>query len=451
MQPNQPSPQDQNQPDEPQPADNTTIQPWDNEPATTPEYEQPQSVVTPQPVTAPDYQQPVEPVQQPQPFAQSEPQSVAYPPVEQQHDTPAPVEPPQVVTTPPNQSYQPEPMQPVTPQQQPSDAVTPAATQPTPEAVPVAPYVPVAASAPAPATKSKKPLFIIGLIIAVALVSGLGVAALAWWTDKNDPQQRLYRAVENHMMTDKIKQVYNQTTTQKDQSMTLTGTSDFSDPGNPKSHVSYELAVKAEGDTVEMAGEAVFLGGDDYYGKVTQLPQVLASAGDLGLDIDQWYHVDNQSFAGRFAFDPTGARTIINTSTGEFPIGNFSQAFREEMMSHIKESSMYEIHSSETVTIDGQKMTHYDLSIDRQTVKELREKIYDAYDIDKKDQAESTIEASERMEIWVSHATDQIVKAQMERDAVSGEGNKDTMVISISYPTDVSVIAKPDNAKAFDL
>lgn len=304
-----------------------------------------------------------------------------------------------------------------------------------------------------PAPKKSHKGLMIGGIIATILVLAAGGSAYAWMQYTNSPQQRLYRALENHMTTSYIQQNYKQDITLAGTAdLSMQSTTDFSDPKAPKSYIEYTQRTN-EKDESDLSGKLIGLNDKEYYANLTKTLNFSGQDSDLAPVTNQWYRVDTDESIGGIIFDPLGALTAVNTSKGEVLVGNFNKDVRQDLMTFIKEHNIYIIKSSEEVAVDGEKMTKYELAINLDRVNELNDKATKALGLPKGTKVNDVKQKDgQTNHLWVSHKSNRIVKAELTRKSLGtkSDGSKatDVSTIDISYPSDVSKIAKPDTAIA---
>lgn len=451
MQPNQPFPPEQ----DPNQNNDTTDTPasWDDAPATQPIAPQQPAVTTSTPT-------PIQPAAAPQPvspdYARYQPQPQPQP---QPPQTPTPMPSP-IQPTPTNEYFQPATpeAQPITqpediqPQEQPTAVDTPAIA-PTPPITPVSvsPFEQQYQQAlqEPPRKKSHTGLIIAGIIAAVLLIGG-SAAGYLWVQDQNDPEKRFYRAIENHLSTAYIQQDYKQIANMGSPIVgTVESSSDFSNPKAPKSQMKYD--IESEVAAFDSTGELTVLEDKEYFAKLTQPRDFEGMDSQYLPAINQWYRVDKGDFAGTMLLDPGSMAAHINTITGEVLVGNFSESMRTDLMKHIKEKSVYTINSSEEVTVDGQKMTRYDIKFNIEALNELNKKAIKALGLPDDDYEDQDTDPDQTNMLWIDNATNRIVKVELTRDSSSieedGKAVKDTSTVTLRYPTSAPQITKPENAK----
>jgi hypothetical protein len=301
----------------------------------------------------------------------------------------------------------------------------------------------------APSPKKSRKGLIIGGIIGLIILIAAGASAYAWMQYANNPQTRLYQALENHMSTNYIQQDYKQeVTVASTNKMTMHSISDFSDPKNPKSYIEY--TQKGNDDNDKLSGTLIKLDDKEYYAKLTKTLNFSGEDSDLAPKTDQWYRVDDSEAIGGILFDPLGSMTAINTSKGETLVGNFNENARKDLMAFIKENNVYTITNSEEVTVEGEKMTKYDLSINADKANKLNDKATELLGLPKGTKVNDVkLSDGQTNQLWVSNKTNHIVKAEVKRPTRGTKTDPkaiDTSTITISYPTDASKITKPSGA-----
>lgn len=253
----------------------------------------------------------------------------------------------------------------------------------------------------------------------------------------------LNQAIENHMKSTYVQQDYaiklNSATVM---TVDIKGSSDFTNVKAPKSFITFGINYP-----VATTGELVLLGDNEKYAKLSQSGIIEMTKSETTPKLNQWYHVDTLDLSDMQLYDPLQLNSIVNTPSGILLIGNFDSAVRNDLMKYIKENQIYTIKNSEDVTVDGQAMTHYDLTIDAEKVSALNLKARTAlnatYDISETRFVQS---ADQTNEIWIDKKTGRIAKILL---TTGNTGEKATNEMKISYPTAAaSTIAKPANAIA---
>ncbi len=311
-------------------------------------------------------------------------------------------------------------------------------------------------------TKSKLPRKVIGIAVAVLLAGGIGAGVYSLWRSSNAPpatirpaavadaESMLYQAIENHLSVGKVRHVYEQTIVAGDTSVVkIDATSDFSDPRSPKSYINYE-SRSGEGEVViEGAGQIITENANEYYGKLTK-PALYYQGEDTARPKEnQWYVLAPDDVAGEMLMDPWGVRRAVNSSLGEVPVGNFSEGTRQQLMAHIKDEKVYDITSSNQVEVDNKKMMHYTIAFNEVALDELNKKVFAATGGNSDSMpVDFASDSSQGMEMWVSEDKTRIVKIMIQRESTAGEAGKsvkESTVVTINYPEDTAIIAKPSN------
>jgi hypothetical protein len=311
-------------------------------------------------------------------------------------------------------------------------------------------------------SKPKKLRKIIGVVLAILLVIGIGIGIYALWHGdgksievpaavKTNDEDKLNQAIENHLRTDKVRQVFNQTVTAADTStFTIDATSNFSDPLAPKSRLTYTLKSGGKADAVEGGGELIIQDENEYYAKLTK-PALFYAGNENGKPKEnQWYIVPVTDTAGDALMDPLAARMSINASLGEFPVGNFNEAMRKELLQFVKDKKVYKITSSDKVVVNEAKMTHYILAIDATQLNELNRKVFVATGGKVEDSPiDFTKNGTKKVEVWIGDDSTKIAKIKIDRESKGDDRNgafKESTIIDVTYPADVPVIQKPESA-----
>jgi hypothetical protein len=384
---------------------------------------------------------------QPQPIAQIQPIAPIQPAPADAWNQPQPTAQPQpfeqstVLQSAP--TNQPEVQAPAYTPDQPPQPTAPAPLSPFEQQ-----WYSTAQQAPTP-KKSRIGLMIAGIAAAV-LVLGGGGAAFAWIQANNSPEQRLNRAIESHMTITLIQQDYEQSASIGDETkVSLKSTSDFSDAKAPKSYVKYD--VQSDLAVMTRSGELVVLDNKEYFAKLTKSANFEGMGSEYLPVINQWYRVDTGDFAGSLLLDPVSVGKTINVPTGEVLVGNFNESTRKELMAFIKEKGVYTIKSSQVVTVDGQKMTQYDIDLNVDALNELNKKAVKALGLPENSYDNYTEQPGQTNTFWVNHKTGRLAKAELTRDSSSvntqGAKTKEVSTVTLSYPTNASAFTKPERAK----
>jgi hypothetical protein len=309
-----------------------------------------------------------------------------------------------------------------------------------------------------PRKKSGKVRRIIGIAIAVLLVGAIGFGAYSLWRGvKNGTapvpglltgtaENRLHQAIEKQLQTRYVRQVFEQTIGDGSELIKLDATSDFSDPRAPKTHILYDSKLGKGEAAVQYAGEIIVLDNKEYFGKLAK--PVVSNQGDERSKPkeNQWYQVADGDAVGGALMDPLSVRKGLNSPVGEMPVGNFSDTTRQELIKLIKDRQVYKIKDTTEITEQNEKQTHYNIEFNASLVNELNKKIAEASG-SPDDAALVTFENNDvkNMEIWVSNNTGRLTKIKFLREYAA---IKETITISLSYPSDISVIKKPESPAA---
>lgn len=463
------------------------VNPTASQPLTPPStYSPPQDTAPTQPGTVPWYLKPLTKTTgspltstQTRPFVPREP----LPPAQQQYQPSqqSTVPQPLAVQQPGEQERQPEPVspfhsQPLSPLQSPyttSPPQEPVFRQPPPPQQPVYQQQQAAAPEPKPLSqfgvgvlsrpvnnepkkKSGKLRRIFGVIIAALLVGAIGFGVYSLWRGLNNgiapapgvlasvTENRLHQAIEKQLQTRYIRQAYEQVIGDSSgEFIKLDVTSDFSDPRAPKSQILYDSKLGKGENVVQHAGEIIVLDSNEYFGKLEK-PAVSYQGGEGERPKEnQWYGVMDGDVTGGALMDPLSARKGLNSPVGEMPVGNFSDATRQELMKFVKDRQVYKIKNTSEVTEQNEKQTHYNVEFNASLVNELNKKIADASGI--KDEA-SLVKFEnndvKNMEMWISHNTGRLKKIKIMREY---SAIKEVITITLNYPSDALVIKKPEN------
>jgi|GEM_PF-4819189 len=401
-----------------------------------------------QPSAQPGYQRPqtgVPPAQQP--YGPTQPQSVQQNPFIQ----PAPA----TTAQPPAQQWNPEtsmfePVQPARPSQWEQQFVA--------ETV-------AAATAP-PAPKKSHAGRTIAIIIGILLLLGGAAAAYVYAQQKeNEPQvvassldtkALFYDAIENHMSTEYVGQLYD-----LEQTDAMTGhavaqaetVSDFSDPAKPKSRIIYNVDYPDDKTMADVSGEIIDLQEPSYYAMLAatdaKTPNETAAA--AGVTMDVWYQVPRDDFTNSmFVFDTGGLRSAVNTSSGQVIVGNYPKDARQELMKLVKDKQVYKIKDAETVTVGNVKMTKYSVTIDGEGLKKLNDQAMATLGVVADEKKDFTRDTGEdvQYEFVVDNDNKRIAKVSIERPS-EDKKSVDKVTISFTYPKNVADdLKKPTTIKA---
>lgn len=314
-----------------------------------------------------------------------------------------------------------------------------------------------------PKKKMKKLPFIL-IALGILLIAGIGVGLFALWKNSNtqptanpaasvsEDKKRLYKAIEHHLTTDKIRQVYDQTTTGADTStVKLTVVSNFSDPAKPTSAIKYEVTSGKDKAAINGAGEIVVVDSDKYYGNLTKPVMFYQGQENAKPKENQWYIVGVNDATNDMMFDPLAARSSLNSSQGEIPVGLFDDATRKELLQFIKNRDVYHVKSSNQVTENGKKATHYSVEFNADLINELNQKVATAIGDVPDSAIKFTNNDTKNMEIWVTNDDAKIVRVKIDRETKAGNNAaavKETTNLHITYPKDTPEITPPKDAVA---
>lgn len=311
----------------------------------------------------------------------------------------------------------------------------------------------------------KKPKMrrIIGIVLSLLLVGVIGVGVYSILQKSglaNNPfaspdtitdlaEERFYLAIEKHLQTRYVHQVYEQVTGgEGEDAVKLDVISDFSDPANPKSNIRYDLKSGSGENVINGVGEIMVLDKNEYFGKLSKPVLIYQGSEAAKPKENQWYRITNDDATGEMLIDPMSTRVGLNTPMGEFPVGNFNDTTRQELMQFIKRQNVYSVKGSNEVTEENKKLTHYNIEVNAGLVSELNKRIANAIGV--KDEAaiiSFVKDDVKNMEVWVSNETGRIVKTKFNRE-YAAQRNKspltETVTTTISYPSDELTIKKPE-------
>ncbi len=301
---------------------------------------------------------------------------------------------------------------------------------------------------------------IVALLVMGAIVLGLFMllrdntmeSKLSPQTGGTSDEDRFYNAVENRLSTSNIRQIRTQTIETPDRFViNIDAASDFSDSKTPKSYIKYNFKSGVEASEYSGAGELIIDNREEYYAKLTK-PAVTYSGSEKDRPAEnQWYRLKNDDPGSNYV-DPLSTRLEVNTSLGEFPIGNFNDNVKRQMLQYVKDNQIYTIRSSAQVKVDGKNATRYKIESSADKINELHKRIYTALEQDgmNSPQVFAAGEILQR-EVWVDNETNRIVKIKYEQQQMNETGNstKEIVTIAITYPNDNSDIRAPEAARLY--
>lgn len=326
---------------------------------------------------------------------------------------------------------------------------------------PVSPFD--AALVQTPPTNKKKTVFAaIGVIVGVLLVAG-AVGAYVMF-GMVTPEERFQHAIENHLKVTHIKQDYKTKSVATQISMSAESESDFTDPALPKTKATYNLSVddstgSTDSGTVTFAGEIIIENNDGFYAKMSQMPELSSRLQSRNPVIGQWYKIQKDDAVSKLNFDFPGIESTINTPLGEFIVGNYNQATRNELLGFIEKNQVYMIKDSQQEQYNGADATTYAVELNYDNLAKLNKLVADKFKLsyNSKKYTARAKDGPIEWRITVDNKTEQIVKSYLTRTAKNSEGRvlgQDTSETIISYPASTT-ITKPASSKpsplAFDL
>jgi hypothetical protein len=304
----------------------------------------------------------------------------------------------------------------------------------------------------------------IGIILLIIGMLGTGAYQVLWNNHPDNsvvlPQPdeakvveaRLHQALDRHLRTQYVRQVYDQKAQgEATGALTLDTVSDFSDPASPKSHIRYDVQAGTGENAIKESGEIMVLDEKDYFGKLSAPALSNQGTDAVKPKVGQWYKVSNTDSTGETLVDPLSARTGLNSSLGEIPIGNFNESTHRELMQFITERNVYAIQSSKEVTEGAKKLTLYMIKFNPELVNELNKKI--AEKIDRADM-QSLVSFGQNdvkdMKVWVDNISGRITRVAFKREytraADAPKPLPETITISLSYPANSMDIYTPEDA-----
>jgi hypothetical protein len=341
--------------------------------------------------------------------------------------------PPQVQVNTPIEPVQPQGIQPeVTPFQQPS---TPQMTT-IPQANPNGIITGAVQQADQPVQKkhSIKKLLIIVAVVAAALLVSIG-GVLAYMSTLPTPKDHLEKAIINAASTNSLAQsaVMTGSIDGTDTDADIKIESDFSDPANPKTKGVVKMDFSIYGAPLSLASDFICVSKTECYIKYTES----IAPDELGIDttayLNKWLQFDPTNDT-EFA-DPFGVITGLNTVLGDIITGNISGDAKSKIEQAAKEGSAYSFTTATNEEVNGSKALKYDLTLNKDKVKELNNIVAKQYSL-KADTV--TEDITEKMNLWVVTDTNQIVRAESEVSGVKISLNfsKFGETITITAPSD---------------
>lgn len=296
--------------------------------------------------------------------------------------------------------------------------------------------------------KKKKKLFVVGiaaLIMAALVVGGILVSA---YLQQNDPQQRLYRALEKQLQTGYIGRTYRVKDTVYGITSSYKAETDLTDPLKPKSHRVYTETgpIKKTGSTdtsYEINTEETMVDSATLYYKYTNATTV--NAVPTNIVRAKWYKYDLSSIQDETEYNLDGVDDLqrLNSPQGLIVTGNFNDTQRTQLADFIKEKDIYSVLATETSSLNNSPATLYTIKIDRSKINELNSKVAQLLDTNSSFKLSSTQPVSESLKLWIDNKTDRLVKIAY----TTGKSSEDVSYekdIMITYPSAIS-IEKPSD------
>jgi hypothetical protein len=326
----------------------------------------------------------------------------------------------------------------------------------------------VAAAAAPTAPKKSHAGRVVAIVVGILLLVG-GAAAAYVYAQQKQPEQApvvaakpvdtkalFYDAIESHMSVSYIGQQFDLEQTSSATGHLVghvKGMTDFSNPAKPKSKIVYSVKDQGPDPVIDVTGEILDLQESNYYARLTKTDTSAKNetVTAVGVDMDTWYQIPAEDSAyGLFVFDIGGMRPTINSSEGQVIVGNYPENVRQDLMKFIKDNKVYTIKNTKTVDNDKEKMTHYTVVIDSQSLNKLNEKARTAIGLtgtEKKDFTEYGGEGV-KYEFVVDTNNKRLAKVHSERLS-EDKKSTDKVTITLSYPKDIiEELKKPATIKS---
>lgn len=293
------------------------------------------------------------------------------------------------------------------------------------------------------------------ILVVILLLGGVGAGVYFWWQSTHPRQvqteqtvaltdqeaEALYfAAIENHMNTPYIIQKAEQTSSIGSTKLTmrLEAVSDFSDPKNSKTKLSYTAAgEKTPKDDSTMEYEQIALDSMLY----VKTPKDSPESSGLYKN-DQWYFVAADNVTGKFMFDPFNVAEGVNTPLGQVLVGKFSNEIRKELMTFIKENKVYKVTSHKADAVNGQQAQRFTVELDVKKSDELNEKTAQLLGI--KNVLAGRSEGApiiDQFDVWVGRTDKKLKKAHFSIDDAGTKVGSSTF--TFEYPAQSPEITKP--------
>lgn len=279
--------------------------------------------------------------------------------------------------------------------------------------------------------KKRKKLFIAATAIIVIVVLAVGGVLVSAYLQQNDPQQRLYRALENAMSTSFVKRSYTITDTNPVKSSSVQAQTDFSDPANPKSTISASYKVTSSGEEQKTDVDEIIDGAANYYSRVKASSKKLPA----NTSLNKWYQypirsVNNTSVS--YDTNQDESRVDINSSQGLMVMGNYTAAQRSQLMSTIQKNNIYTVKE----TVDKDQLVQYTIILDKEGLNELNKQVVTILSLNQVKLTQSQTDNG-KLSFVIDKQSDRIVKIiySLKRQ----DNSIYSKTIGFEYPSTVSV------------
>ncbi len=241
-------------------------------------------------------------------------------------------------------------------------------------------------------------------------------------------------------------------------SVVFSGDSDNTEPENPKSTADFDISIAGEGMQFSLAGKLKTVEKVSYL-KMTTLP-ALPMLAMLGIDLstikDQWIKFDQES--------------LLKTMTGGTYMPGMEKIMQEQKEKQEEIIKQLEVLFKSTrfyclkkelpdEKIDGRKMHHYLLALDKEEIKQVGPELYeilssyslDAYDTSfNKEEFEKSIDelfdkvGEITFEIWIGKKDNLLYRIKIEKEIDTSKTEEGTQgKVTIRFNLELSNFDKP--------
>lgn len=310
---------------------------------------------------------------------------------------------------------------------------------------------PVADPVVAAQKRKKKKLIVLAIVLIVVMLATIG-AAIYWYMQHNDPQARLYRALERQMQTSYMSRTYDtkdSVGSENEKKSSYKAETDLSDPVNPKSRGSFTESGYVNGnksDKYIISTEEIMTKFPTSVFRFTD--QTITSVARPLRTTGKWYEYSyllnrNDTSRKEIQYDLDGQIDLseINTAQGIVLSGNLHREQRDSLMAYIKKNETYPITDTQTVSIDGSAAVQYTIKIDRKKINELNNEAKSLLGLQYFLKLSTDSSPDESLRLLVDNKTDRIVK-MVYSYAYPYSNRKFERSMMLSYPSALS-IAEP--------